>query len=549
MSSLVGLLLCLSFTASTAQQSLPRSHSKYRAARTVFDEIVRTIGNGRTKPALRILASGTRTSRQVAWFSPKDNAVTVEERAYDVLASMGADSLDAVAWLLGHELAHCYQDHGWVGDFGSSFADLGVGQVLQESQRDMAELLEKETEADYFGGFYAYMAGYNSLGVAPQAIERIYAEYELSEDMTGYPSRSERQLICKRSKRLLGEMVPVFEAGNRLILLRQYAEAAHFFDLIGKTFASREIINNAGVARALAAIELFEAGELRFAYPLELDAETRLRQDSVRPMGGTTELDRERRERLLEEALEAFENAARKDRKYATAYVNMACVLELQGEIDEAIHYAERAMRVAEANDEALSLANAHIVRGIAEARAELPYGEWVQEDFEGAKIGNQTLAARNLQLWESGPGAPDDRGAEAGETVYGGPERMFGPESEEFERLLQEPDVELEVPRLAEQSLVVWDRQEAGLDWMAIDTGSSVVSLLATTENHRGQTARGIGRNDRADRVQDAYGSPTRVQRGRQEIYHIYELTQIIFRIGADERVRGWMTYQISDL
>jgi len=99
-------------------------HPKYATARKVFDDLVRAIGDDRTRPDLRLLPQRETGRSRGVWFAPDQNLVTLEEQAYDLCVSLEADSLHALAFLLGHELAHCYKDHGWVHDFGSAFSDL-----------------------------------------------------------------------------------------------------------------------------------------------------------------------------------------------------------------------------------------------------------------------------------------------------------------------------------------------------------------------------------------------------------------------------------------
>ena len=206
----------------------------------------------------------------------KKNAIGLEEDTYDLCVSLGADSLNALSFLMGHELAHYYKDHGWIGDFGSGFTDLEVGQEMKALRRDLSKLTEIETEADYFGGFFGYVAGYETLNAADRVLDQIYSTYGLDENLKGYPSLSDRKIIADRSREDLKALIPVFDAGNALLLLGNYIEAAGCFDHIAKSFPSREILNNAGVARALQALNLFESGEVAIRLP----AGNRLRQSA-----------------------------------------------------------------------------------------------------------------------------------------------------------------------------------------------------------------------------------------------------------------------------
>ena len=170
------------------------SHPKHITAQRVFDDLVRAIGDGRTAPKLRLVASGSGGALKVAWYSPKKNRLTIEEKAFDLAAAMGADSLNALAALIGHELAHFYKDHGWAGDFGNGFADLEVGQRVRTLEQTDEQIVKYESEADYFGGFFGYLAGYNTLGVTDEFLGRVYDEYDLGDDIQGsaYPVDSPR---------------------------------------------------------------------------------------------------------------------------------------------------------------------------------------------------------------------------------------------------------------------------------------------------------------------------------------------------------------------
>ena len=388
------ILSTLSIAPIQAQDTLPINHPKYQTAKTIFDDLIRAIGDGRTKPILHLLPAGGRSRMQVAWFRPDANTVTLEERAYDLCRAQGPDSLAALAALLGHELAHYYEDHGWIGDFGNGFADLEVAQTLKRQKRSPEKVVEIETQADYFGGFYGYVAGYNTLGVTPALLTHIYQDYELGDDLAGYPVLAERQAIARRSEEKLRRLIPVFEAGNRLLLLKKYSGAARCFDFIGRNFRSREILNNAGAARALEALDLFPADALRFAYPFEVDAETRLSQGGQQYRSGLDENVRQRRERLLEEAKSLFEQAGARDPGYATAHVNLACVAELTGAGQEALARAQEAVDLAQSSDEAPSLASALIIRGIARVRAGDEQG--ARADFKTAQSGRPALARLN---------------------------------------------------------------------------------------------------------------------------------------------------------
>ena len=544
------IALCL-LTSPYAQESLPDNHPKYRTADKVFDDLVRAIGDGRTRPTLRLLPRDSRDHMQVAWFVSQHNEVTVEERVYDLFASSGPDSLDALAWLLGHELAHRYMNHGWVTDFGNGVADLQVGQTLQELRQQMSKLVEIETQADYFGSLFGHIAGYDALGAAPQALARIYREYELGEDVPGYPILSDRQEIAHRAREELSELVSVFEAGNGLLMVQQFEEAARCFDFIARTFPSREILNNAGVSRALAAIQRFEQGALRFAYPFELDAATRLRVGLKASDAVPGDFDTaQRRDRLLADAQDAFERARKRDPAYAPAYVNLACVADLRGAYDDALYWANKAVRVAGEAGETESAANARIARGIARAHAEPANREAAAEDFEKAKEGARPLALLNLKALAGANAAPAPPARAPEPRASAQAERIGGLTARDYAAIVDAPDAVVELPPDAgfPSEFTIYSRETESWQGLVINTGHSTVELLSTRVGYAEKSARGVACGELLAKVTSAYGAAEYTISGRQGTHHVYTQPRIVFRTDAADRVEGWSLYRIKE-
>ncbi|MBT6144413.1 MAG: M48 family metalloprotease, partial [Gemmatimonadetes bacterium] len=217
---LAALLLALTFAAAPvgAFSSLAGDHPKVLRAAAIFDEIVAAIGDGRTAPALRLIPAGEGGDLRVLWYDGERHVIILEESAFDVLMA-DADSADALAFVLGHELAHYYKDHRWTADFSHQIRDLSLGRTLQGIGNSRRKRTEIEAEADYFGGFYAHMAGYDALGAAPDALRRIYDHFELTQVASDYPSLADRQGLVHQARQGLAQLIPVFEAGVRLLLL------------------------------------------------------------------------------------------------------------------------------------------------------------------------------------------------------------------------------------------------------------------------------------------------------------------------------------------
>ena len=537
-------LAILGIGSAAAQQRLPEDHPKYLVTQKVFRDLVRAIGDGRTPPTLRLLSRGAGSRLWVTWFQPEAHNVTLEERAYDVCASLGPDSLNALAWMLGHELAHCYKDHGWVADFGNALANGNGDLGYRKNPDSWAQLVAAEREADYFGGFFGQMAGYRPLEVMPRALQRIYREYQLGEDIPGYPPLEERQDIARQAAAQLGLLLPVFEAGQVLLLVKRYEEAGRCFDLIARTFPSREILNSAGMARALEALDLFGAAEAEWAYPFELDAGTRLQQKD-RADQPLFEDSRKYRQKRLREAREWFEQARIKDSDYLPAYVNLAGVADLQREYEEAAFLAGKAVKLARDRGERISLAHALIVRGIARIHADPQRPEAARQDFEQAVDGAPSLARINLMALElkSGEG-------EAQATAYPAEsERIAGREARGYEALIEAAEIVSVVPQAdrSQPPLDIYVHQAEEWKGLVVEARYGVFSFLETQPGYRGRSGKGIVAGDDFARVEEAYGPPTYRVGRREGTYHVYAPARIVFHTGADNRIQGWMVYHLE--
>ncbi len=76
------------------------------------------------------------------------------------------------------------------------------------------------------------------------------------------------------------------------------------------------------------------------------------------------------------------------------------------------------------------------------------------------------------------------------------------------------------------------------------IQLGDREIIAYQTAANFRGKTAKGVGAGDSLQKVEAAYGEPTDVIPGRQGNSYRFSGSGIIFELGADGKVRGWVVY-----
>ena len=539
-------------TPACSESPSDAARAKYETAKNVFDDLVHAIGDGRAKPRLRLIPTGGGGEMRAVWFDFAKNSVMIEERAYDALAAMGPGTVDALSFVLGHELAHYYKDHRWAGDFGNEVRDLVVGRTLRGLSGSKRKSIEVESQADYFGGFYGNSAGYATLDVAAEALERIYKEYGLDQEGGDHPSLADRRVILERSAEKLARLIPVFDAGNQLLLIGQYEEAGRCFDFVARTFQSREILNNAGVSLALEALLLFEPEKMPFVYPLELDTETRLGgRTKAAIIFGFGERGDERRQRFLQEARRSLELAAGRDPEYATARINLACVADMQGEHEEAELLARKASKIARERGDAVSQASALIARGIARARGDSPDRAAAEADFEQAKDGNLPLALINLTALNTGSrgSAGSGGGGVKGKQRIRRPERVDGLEAREYDDTIDMPDAVIAIPAAGDDgvAITIYSRGGTGSRNLVIDTGYSTVSFRSSLDGPAGETSMGVRAGSTLNQLTAAYGRSSGLLASRRGTFHIYRDSQIVFRTDGADVVEGWMVYSVE--
>jgi len=521
-------------TLITAPRCWALSHEeKLAAAQQVYDRLVEAIGDSRPPPRLRL-----QSSVQVAVFWPDRHEIDLDERVFDLCGTM-PDADAALSALLGHELAHYYGHHGWTHEFGNSLpADLSQQfKVLDEHDR-----LRCEMEADYFGGYYGYLAGFDTLQAFPKLLEAIYHRYD---SMPGYPSLQEREGITSEAQGKLQRLIPVFEAGNVLLALRQYRAAALCFDFIARDFPSREILNNAGVARAQEAMEPLRADAdlARFVYPFELDADTRLRRDDVEARG-LDEATRRRAYQLLIGAQRCFDEAKARDPDYPPAYVNLAGVYDLLGKENLAAAFAEEALRVAGDAKDAASAADAQVMLGIVEARQNKT--SQAAEAFAKAQPAAGELARINLDALAGHP-APSGH---ASATTQPAPAESIADAAAGDAKPMDDPPYDtISLTSLSADvpDITIRSKQTDAWQGYRIDVGDRRIVAYGTRPGYAGHTARGAGIGDDLEKIQSLYGPPTDVTAGRQAHLYRFDNAGMIFQVDSKGKVSGWILYGIK--
>lgn len=539
------------------------SYQKHKAAvvEEIYNKIARTVKDTRKAPTLNFIYNDGRPYYN-AYYNPQNNTINFGEGIYDLALKFGPDSINALAMVIGHELAHFYKDHGWGMSFGTANEDTEIAQKIYDMEMSSDVRAKMEAEADYYGALFGFLAGYNTLKVGGAFFDSLYVAAAIPDSTFGYPSRRDRVGICNNSKKALRELIPVFKAANMLTITSDFETASICYDHILSIFPGREVYNNAGVTSLANALGTYKEDELKYLFPLGLDIDTRL--DAVakgfdanddQPAGTWNSKDdalNPKRQRWLKSAKEHFEDAIRIDEDYAPAYANLAIAQGLLGDKELALANAAKGIKKALAQGQLLQAANAQIIRGILQALA--GNKSEAKKEFTEAKTHNGPLAAVNLETLNSGKIAqlfkkkPKEEIASLEETI-----NDMGIEVME---VLFDNKEKLDVTLIEKQNddrpeTIIVSTKELEFDAMLVATYEGkfgdeehIRGFLMTKPDYTGETALNIKIGSSLKEVKTAYGSPTRVNAGSSVNFLLYDKSNLVFMTDDKDIVIGWVLY-----
>lgn len=341
--ALVGLFC---WTVSYGQDNvLPTQHSAYRQCNQIYKQLKLAIGDYRESlPKLLIIE---RTKR-VAAYRAMDNVILIEKSAYDVCQEMGKDASSALAFLIGHELTHFYQQNDWQ-------RKSGITHFLLKNEQAKQYAMEDE-EADAYSAFIAYLANYNTLNIIPRLLDRIYEHYSLNTNLDGYPTLMERKRLVRVVEQKVRKWIQLYESANYYIAVGWNLQAYNCYTYLLRFVKTKEIYHNIGVVSLAAAIEQPQEDEYRFLYPIDIDLTNVFKRPiAVQGSRGT----------LLREAENNLKKALVLDKTYCSAYLNLSCVYDLKGDPTNALTTLNTASNLSPT---ALQRAKMAIIKGIVYA-------------------------------------------------------------------------------------------------------------------------------------------------------------------------------------
>lgn len=293
------------------------------SAKRVLDKLYLSNGN------LIFIKPGIRISDKefaVAQYLAGENVIILERKLLRLCYDFGFDSLNALAFVLGHELMHCSSIQSKTKNYQTNF----LARSHEHSTPD-----EDERMADVQGLFSCWLADYNASAILPELLQKIYSSYGLDQKLKGYPSLSDRMNTAYDLIDQVKVMIQVFENASYLLAAGEYQLARNSYLYLEKFYQSYEVYNNLGISYLLEALKFQDDGG-NFIYPIEID-----------PISSLNELMTSRGEQAasvealrldyLKKAQIYFNKSLRLNYNYFTAELNLMCVQNLMGNSNEVI--------------------------------------------------------------------------------------------------------------------------------------------------------------------------------------------------------------------
>ena len=490
-----------------AQRVMSNTHYKYLVIKEVMENVAETFGSLSDTPQLIIMQG---KSKIVAEYRVDPNPqLLFDEKLYNICTTFGEDSLDAIAFIVGHELTHYFYKHTDWANFGKDKR----GDITNENLKLI------ENQADLVGSFRAFSAGYNCFEIMKTLMERIYKEYKLPNELNGYFTKKERIINIESQADKAKRYSMAFEIANFLTLKLKYPQSTRINKLIAVDLPTKEVLNNIGTNQLLQAITFMNQTEMPFRLPIELEINNRLNPEQMR-----SEDEKLKMISLLNSAVISFNEAIRIDESYEIAYLNLALaqiLLEKYGSAQETIDELAKQGRLS---------VNGHLIRGIAAIMSQnIEEGESdfqkikgaFEEDFNRKVFINYQILIRNgdrKQFLKS-----INMNVPKGETKLKEERNLFS-----YKIFSKSPIAQIFTGDYVIRTETNYSKYFMKFNILLSDTQYEVIK----TNQNNVETELGVKINDKYPKVFNTYGEPTRKIAIHNGQILIYESASMLFQI-----------------
>jgi len=306
--------LLVAFSLGSASYSVSSSFTDQEIAHRIYHELQEAIGDkGANWPKLIVWSIENRG----AVFVPGANSIYLDEKLIRSCKKFGDQMEDALSFVIAHEMTHFYQSHQW--------KESGLVHNFMISAETFAVHRQQEAQADIYGAFISYQAGYNTLSLIPDLLDRIYEAYQLDTSANiQYPSLQQRKDLALESCELAGNLIEIYQMANYLLVLGRFDAAYHLYKYIEQKIQFKELHYNLGICNMMAYLNL---KKIDLKYSLSIDS----RAPIVRGL-----IERSPEE-LLSEAMASFERITKEyDPEYGPAIIQLISLFDWSGKIDKA---------------------------------------------------------------------------------------------------------------------------------------------------------------------------------------------------------------------
>ncbi|MBE2209240.1 MAG: hypothetical protein IAE84_16765 [Saprospiraceae bacterium] len=298
--------------------SLRGQSAEQKVIRSILDKICAVYMGGEVKKIEINLRKGTLHPASY-W----NSNITIKHELYEMCRSFGADSLNALAFVIGHEFVHSTQ-------VGTVSIPFNASRVCNNDN----EYCHKEREADVEGLFLAYLAGYgNYKALLPVFMDSLYGRFGIDRDNEDYPHLDERKKTTEETLRKVDLLIQLYEAATQLIAIDEYDYAETCLSYVEKYYGGYEVKNSLGVCQMMKIIDLEEREK---AFPFEISAKLRLAGIS-RDRPELKEYEKKERDTLILRAEGYLNKAHEISGGNAGVVVNLQCLDILKGQPEKVL--------------------------------------------------------------------------------------------------------------------------------------------------------------------------------------------------------------------
>jgi hypothetical protein len=524
---ILSFFLFFGFTISLpAQDTLSHTDNMYIHTKKILNSLIRATGNIYPSISLEIVD----TKGNIASSKAPKYQIILEKGAYRICMALPAEKQDAaLAFILGHELAHIYHHHGK--DSEQHFA------CITEFSKSTAHTVEEdavESQADEYGFFYARIAGYSTTGIEEDLFNALY-DYLKAENIM--PPKEGRILMAKENSRKIQPYIDLYRLAEKLMIEKEYAIAAIIYHHILQHLTSPEMYLNTAVAEILYAKSIQKKELLAYTFPLLFDTESQTeRSEEVEGRENDAPIILQKVDSLLQIVCERYKPCPQ-----ATLYLAYN-------------HYLQSLENKAIPLQKDIEMIDAMTVDSLL-----LPYKSFLQGIFK-ATTGKKEEALHIFQDKNIQTRFP----AEAAENSYLlESQESYTPPACETEKYVEDEYLN-GINQLSEESMNganlirLYNQYEKDSLLISIKNvpklcnyyevrGKKIVQFIETEKDYPKNTTTGLHIHDLAANVLKKYGQPCqKVSLPETAFYHYFAHRQIVFRIKAGKIV-GWYLYSIK--